>query len=55
MISGGSAGFKMMIAFPSSAPPISSKPRAVVKVNSSMFCLVPGPAEALATVLTISA
>ena len=45
----------MMIALPVSAPPTTSRARAVVTVNSSMFCRVPGPAEALEIVLTISA
>ena len=43
------------MALPFAAPPSSWIPRDVVKVNSSMFCRVPGPAEALAIVLTISA
>ena len=55
MIIGGSAGFRMMIALPRSAPPIVSTPRAVVRVNSSMFARVPGPAETDDTVATISA
>ena len=55
MISGGSAGFSTMIALPRAAPPIVSSPRLVVRVNSSMFALVPGPAERDATVATISA
>ena len=44
-----------MIALPLAAPPISSSARAVVRVNSSMFCRVPGPADRDATVETISA
>ena len=40
---GGSAGLRMMIALPRSAPPIVSTPRAVVLVNSSMLARVPGP------------
>ena len=52
---GGSAGFRTMMAFPSSAPPTSSRPAAVVWVNSSMFCRVPGPALFEAMVATISA
>src|SRR5437588_11347657 len=55
MIIGGSAGFRMMIALPRSAPPITSMPRLVVLVNSSMFARVPGPAETDATEATISA
>ena len=50
----GSAGFRMMIAFPLSAPPIS-RSRAVVRVNSSMLALVPGPADSDAIDATISA
>ena len=52
---GGSAGFKTIIALPWAARPIFSKPRAVVSVNSSIFCRVPGPALLLAIVATISA
>jgi len=52
---GGSAGFRMMIALDSSAPPISRSAVDVVLVNSSMFCRVPGPALLLETVETISA
>src|SRR5215207_6876864 len=52
---GGSAGLRMMIALPWAAPPTSSRERAVVRVNSSMFWRVPGPAEREATVETISA
>ena len=52
---GGSAGLRMMIALPLAAPPTSSRERAVVRVNSSMFWRVPGPAEREATVETISA
>jgi len=44
-----------MIALPRAAPPISATARAVVWVNSSMFWRVPGPAERLAPVATISA
>ena len=55
MTSGGSAGLRMMIALPDLAPPITSTARAVVRVNSSMLLRVPGPAEAEATVATISA
>ena len=55
MIIGGSAGLRMMIALPRSAPPIDSTPAAVVRVNSSMFARVPGPAETDETEATISA
>ena len=55
MIIGGSAGLRMMIALPRSAPPIVSTPAAVVRVNSSMLARVPGPADALETEATISA
>ena len=55
MIIGGSAGFRMMIALPCVAPPSTSTADAVVRVNSSMFARVPGPADFDATVATISA
>ena len=55
VIIGGSAGLRMMIALPCWAPPIVSTPPAVVRVNSSMFCRVPGPALSDATEATISA
>lgn len=55
MIIGGSAGFKMMIAFPLAAPPISRTPALVVLVNSSILARVPGPADAEDTDATISA
>ncbi len=55
MIIGGSAGLRMMIALPCSAPPIVSTPRAVVRVNSSMLARVPGPADTEETLATISA
>src|SRR5512139_3138390 len=55
MIIGGSAGLRMMIALPCAAPPIRSTPAAVVRVNSSMFARVPGPAETEETEATISA
>ena len=55
MISGGSAGLRMMIALPRSAPPSTSTADDVVRVNSSMLARVPGPAERDATVATISA
>ena len=55
MIIGGSAGLRMMIALPRSAPPIDSTPAAVVRVNSSMLARVPGPAETEDTEATISA
>ena len=54
MISGGSAGLRMMIALPRSAPPTLSIALAVVSVNSSMLARVPGPAELEAIVATIS-
>ena len=44
-----------MIALPRAAPPSSSRPREVVAVNSSMLLRVPGSADALAIVATISA
>ncbi len=52
---GGSAGLRMMIALPRSAPPTTSMPRAVVRVNSSMLLRVPGPADLDDTDATISA
>lgn len=55
MISGGSAGFKMMIALPRAAPPTCWIARDVVSVNSSMFARVPGPADLDAIEATISA
>jgi len=55
MISGGSAGFRMMIALPCRAPPTSTIARDVVSVNSSMLARVPGPADLLAIEATISA
>src|SRR3954469_20097426 len=55
MIMGGSAGLRMMIALPRSAPPIDSTPAAVVRVNSSMLARVPGPADTDETEATISA
>ncbi|SKV60828.1 Uncharacterised protein [Mycobacteroides abscessus subsp. abscessus] len=55
MIIGGSAGFRMMIAFPRLAPPITSTPLDVVLVNSSILARVPGPADTEATEATISA
>ena len=45
MISGGSAGLRMMIALPVRAPPTASMACAVVSVNSSMLARVPGPAD----------
>ena len=56
MISGGSAGFRTMIALPACARrrPCSIA-RAVVSVNSSMFARVPGPADLEAIEATISA
>ena len=44
MMSGGSAGFRTMIALPLVAPPTTSIALEVVSVNSSMFARVPGPA-----------
>jgi hypothetical protein len=44
----------MMIALPRFAPPTFSMPCAVVRVNSSMFLRVPGPADFEETVATIS-
>src|SRR6185312_12746225 len=55
MIIGGSAGLRMMIALPRVAPPMTSMPRLVVLVNSSMLARVPGPADAEDTDATISA
>src|SRR4051795_5661897 len=55
IISGGSTGFRMMIALPRGAPPTASTAAAVVSVNSSMLARVPGPAERLETEATISA
>src|SRR3954462_2917906 len=55
MIIGGSAGLRMMIALPCSAPPMDSTPAAVVRVNSSMLARVPGPADIDETEATISA
>ena len=45
MISGGSAGFRMMIALPRSAPPSLTMAFEVVSVNSSILARVPGPAD----------
>ncbi len=55
MISGGSAGLRMMIALPRAAPPTDSIACEVVSVNSSMLARVPGPAEREAIEATISA
>src|SRR4051794_7407071 len=55
MITGGSAGFSTMIALPRLAPPSFATAPAVVRVNSSMFARVPGPAASEATDATISA
>ena len=55
MSSGGSAGLRMMIAFPLSAPPTTSMALEVVSVNSSMLARVPGPADLLEIDATISA
>ena len=54
MIIGGSAGLRMMIALPRLAPPITSTPRLVVLVNSSILARVPGPADSEDTEATIS-
>jgi hypothetical protein len=54
MISGGSAGFMMMMALPLAAPPTTSMALEVVSVNSSMLARVPGPALLLAMDATIS-
>jgi hypothetical protein len=54
MISGGSAGLRMMIALPRGAPPTTSMALAVVSVNSSMLARVPGPALLLEIEATIS-
>ena len=55
MIIGGSAGFNTMIAFPRIALPTTAIALDVVRVNSSIFARVPGPADFDATVATISA
>ena len=55
MIMGGSAGLMTMMLFDSFAPPILRTLFAVVRVNSSIFCLVPGPALRLEIVETVSA
>src|SRR5699024_282795 len=55
MIMGGSAGLRMMMALPRSAPPTSSMASLVVSVNSSMLARVPGPADSEETDATISA
>jgi hypothetical protein len=55
MISGGSAGLRMMIALPRAAPPTFSMACEVVSVNSSMLARVPGPADLDAIDATISA
>ena len=44
----------IMMALPVWAPPHTSIPLAVVRVNSSMFLRVPGPADLELTVATIS-
>jgi hypothetical protein len=44
MMSGGSAGLRMMIALPRVAPPTSTMAWLVVSVNSSILARVPGPA-----------
>src|SRR6266567_5827416 len=55
MVSGGSAGVRMMTALPRRAPPTVSIARPVVWVNSSMLARVPGPAERDEIDATISA
>ncbi|MCY1530362.1 hypothetical protein D9M68_655460 [compost metagenome] len=55
IISGGSAGFMMMIALPLAAPPITSMAFEVVSVNSSILARVPGPADFDAMEAMISA
>src|SRR4051812_34549333 len=55
IISGGSAGLRMITAFPRRAPPTETIALDVVSVNSSMFDRVPGPADLLAIEATISA
>ena len=55
IISGGSAGLRMMIALPRLAPPTSTMAAEVVSVNSSMLARVPGPADLEAMEATISA
>ena len=54
MIRGGSAGLRMMIALPRSAPPTWVIAAEVVSVNSSMLARVPGPADFEAIEATIS-
>ncbi len=54
MMSGGSAGLRTMIALPRRAPPTTSMAFAVVSVNSSMLARVPGPADLLEMLATIS-
>ena len=54
MISGGSAGLRMMIALPFSAPPKLQIAFEVVSVNSSMLAPVPGPADFDQIAATIS-
>ena len=55
MIIGGSAGLRMMIALPRLGSADGLDAAAVVRVNSSMFARVPGPADTDATEATISA
>jgi hypothetical protein len=52
---GGSAGLRMITAFPRSAPPTALSAAAVVSVNSSMLARVPGPADFAEIDDTISA
>ena len=51
---GGSAGLRMIMALPFLAPPTDSIAWVVVFVNSSIFALVPGPADFDAIEATIS-
>src|SRR5919198_5778911 len=55
MISGGSAGLRMITALPRLVPPTDSIAADVVSVNSSMLARVPGPADFEAIDATISA
>ena len=55
IMTGGSAGLRMMSALLASAPPTERSAAAVVSVNSSMLARVPGPADLLEIDATISA
>src|SRR5699024_10754861 len=55
IIIGGSAGFNKIMVLAFFAPPTCSMALDVVSVNSSIFCLVPGPALLLETEDIISA